>query len=104
MQENSAKLEDKDFQLLRVLIKLLENSRDSKVLAIVCNDLGMFADIHAHGRYIINDLNGKTHVMRLMTHADPDVQKHSLLCVQRLMLGRDKLDFLQTAPAAVEAR
>lgn len=105
MQENCAKFEEKDFQVLRVLINLLENSREACVLAVACNDLGQFADVHPHGRHIVNDLGGKRFVMRLMTHADTAVQKHSLLCVQRLMLGRDKLDFLQqAAPAAVEAR
>jgi hypothetical protein len=43
----------------------------------------------------VNDLGGKPPVMRLMQHSDADVQKHALMCVQRLMLGRDKLDFLK---------
>jgi V-type H+-transporting ATPase subunit H len=94
-QENASALEDKDFQIVRCLIKLLETSQDAKVLAIACNDLGMFAEAHPHGRYIINDLGGKAHVMAHMTSSSPEVQKYALLCVQRLMLGRDKLDFLK---------
>lgn len=92
-------MEQKDFQLLRALIKLAATSTDVKVLAVAANDIGMFAEAHPHGRYIVADLKGKEPVMRLMQHSDGDVQKHALLCVQRLMLARDKLDFLKR-PAA----
>lgn len=94
MQENISAFEEMDFQLMRCLITLAESSDDPTVLAVACNDLGMFADVHPHGRYIINDLGGKTHVMRHMASQEPDVAKHALVCVQRLMLGKDKLDFL----------
>ena len=103
VQENRDKFEDKDYQVLRVLIALLERSRESRVLAVACHDLGMFAEVHPHGRFIINDLRGKELVMRLMAHPDPEVQKQSLLCVQHLMLGRDKLDFLKMPGASVVA-
>jgi len=45
----------------------------------------------------VSDLRGKELVMRLMTHPDPDVQKRALMAVQKIMLPRDKLDFLQAA-------
>ena len=86
--------------MLRVLIGLLERSRESRVLAVACHDLGMFAEVHPHGRFILNDLRGKELVMRLMAHPDPEVQKHSLLCVQHLMLGKDKLGFLKMPVAS----
>lgn len=94
VQENISAFEDMDFQLLRCLITLLESSDNPIVLAVGCNDLGMFADVHPHGRYIINDLGGKPHVMRHMASQEAEVAKHALVCVQRLMLGKDKLDFL----------
>lgn len=94
MQENISAFEEMDFQLMRCLITLVESSENPIVLAVACNDLGMFADVHPHGRYIINDLGGKSHVMRHMASQEADVAKHALVCVQRLMLGKDKLDFL----------
>lgn len=39
-------------------------------------------------------MRGKELVMRLMMHPDPTVQKQALLCVQKVMLARDKLEFL----------
>ena len=40
------------------------------------------------------DLRGKELVMRLMMHPDPSVQRQALLCVQKIMLARDKLEFM----------
>lgn len=40
------------------------------------------------------DLKGKELVMRLMMHPDSNVQKQALLCVQKIMLAKDKLQFL----------
>lgn len=69
----------------------------TRTLAVGCNDLGKFIECHPHGRYIVSDLRGKELVMRLMVHPDPEVQKRALLCVQKIMLPRDKLDFLQSS-------
>ena len=42
------------------------------------------------GRYIVTDLRGKELVMRLMAHPDSEVQKQALLCIQKVMLTKDK--------------
>eukprot|EP00884_Botryococcus_braunii_P018942 jgi/Botrbrau1/5731/Bobra.0134s0007.1 len=96
--ENGAHLEDKDFQILKVLLKLLENSRDGRTLAVAANDLSQFITYVPHGRQIVQDLRGKELVMRLMMHPAPEVQKQALLAVQKIMLAPDKLAFLQAAP------
>ena len=75
-------MEEKDFLIIRSLVKLAATSPDPKTLAIACNDLAQFSAAHPHGRYIVNDLEGKGAVMALMGHADATVQKHALLCVQ----------------------
>ena len=66
----------------------------AKTVAVGCCDIGMFITHHAQGRYIVNDLRGKELVMRHMANPDPDVQKQALLCVQKLMLTKEKLEFL----------
>jgi len=96
-RQNVDKFEEKDFQVLRVLLKLLEASRETRTLAVGCNDLGKFIEFHPHGRYIVNDLRGKELVMRLMSHPDTEVQKRALMCVQKIMLPKDKLDFLHAS-------
>lgn len=52
-KENVEKFEEKDFQILRVLLKLLEASRETRTLAVGCHDLGMFITSHPHGRSIV---------------------------------------------------
>ena len=52
-KENVEKFEEKDFQILRVLLKLLEASRETRTLAVGCHDLGMFITHHPHGRSIV---------------------------------------------------
>ncbi|KAK9813607.1 hypothetical protein WJX73_010348 [Symbiochloris irregularis] len=93
-KDNAQALTDKDHQLLRVLLKLLESSRSVKTLAVGCNDLGQFITYHPSGRQIVTDLKGKELVMRLMMNSDPEVQKQALLCVQKIMLAKDKAQFL----------
>ncbi|CAD7697492.1 unnamed protein product [Ostreobium quekettii] len=93
-RQNVHHLEEKEFHILRVLLRLLEVSREVKTLAVGCHDLGQFVSHHPHGRGIVIDLRGKEIVMGLMRHSDPEVQKNALLCVQKIMLSKDKLDFL----------
>jgi V-ATPase subunit H len=64
----------------------------------------LWPQAHPNGRYIVNDLGAKAPAMRAMAHSDSDVQKHALGLVQRLMLGRDKLDFLHAPGGAATAQ
>lgn len=138
-RENAEKLVENNCQLLRVLLKLLETSRDSTTLAVGCLDVAQFVSHVSHGarsgprsrlhrtftwalspasprssalrpclcsrphkwsplpaagRGIVTELRGKELVMRLMMHPDPDVQSQALKCVQKVLLSRDKADFL----------
>jgi V-type H+-transporting ATPase subunit H len=94
---NASAFEERDFQPLRVLLRLLEASREPRTLAVGCHDLGKFVEHHPQGRFIASDLRGKELAMRLMAHPDPDVQKRALIAVQKCMLPRDKLSFLSSA-------
>ena len=101
MQENTEAFEERDCGLVRALVAIAgDTQQTARTLAVACNDLAQFAAAHPSGRYIVADCGGKAPVMRLMGHGDAEVQKHALLCVQRLMLGKDKLDFLKRPHAA----
>ena len=56
-KENVEKFEEKDFQILRVLLKLLEASRETRTLAVGCHDLDMFITNHPHGRSIVTGIS-----------------------------------------------
>ncbi|KAG1675497.1 hypothetical protein FOA52_001796 [Chlamydomonas sp. UWO 241] len=99
-REHVDKFEATDFQILRLLLKLVESSRDARTVAVGCSDVGHFVSAHPLGRFIVNDLKGKALIMRHMAHADAEVRRQALLCVQKLMLDKSKLEFLASGPAS----
>ncbi|KAG0569971.1 hypothetical protein M758_6G124100 [Ceratodon purpureus] len=94
-RENISKFEENDFQVLRILITLLDNSRDPKTLAVACHDIAQFIQIHPAGRGIILDLKAKERVMKHMSHPNPEVAKQALLCVQKILLSAKYASYMQ---------
>jgi V-type H+-transporting ATPase subunit H len=95
--ENAQHLADNNSALLRGLLRVMEGSRDPVALAVACKDLSQFVTYYPHGRGIVSELKGKELAMRLMAHPDADVQSQALVCVQRLLLSRDKVEFMAQA-------
>ncbi|TKY55785.1 V-type proton ATPase subunit H [Spatholobus suberectus] len=94
-RENITNFEENDFQILRVLITILDTSSDPRTLAVACFDLSQFIQHHPAGRIIVTDLKAKERVMKLMNHENAEVTKNALLCIQRLFLGAKYASFLQ---------
>ncbi|KAI0079017.1 ATPase V1 complex subunit H [Panus rudis PR-1116 ss-1] len=84
-KENATRLNEKDYELLKILIRLLQESNDPTVLAVAAHDLGQYVKHYERGKKIITDLGAKRRVMELMTHPDPDVRYQALISVQRLV-------------------
>jgi len=84
-KENADKLNDADFAQLKLLIKLLNESSDPTVLAVVAHDLGQYVKYCDRGKKAVTDLGAKTRVMQLMTNEDADVRYRALVTVQRLV-------------------
>ncbi|WOL14317.1 putative V-type proton ATPase subunit H [Canna indica] len=95
-RENITNFEENDFQILRVLVTILDTSSDPTALAVACYDLSQFIQYHPAGRIIVADLKAKDRVMKLMTHENAEVTKNALLCIQRLFLGAKYASFLQS--------
>ncbi|KAK6243744.1 hypothetical protein QUC31_010153 [Theobroma cacao] len=93
--DNITCFEENDFQILRVLITIMDSSNDSRALAVACFDLSQFIQHHPAGRVIVTDLKAKERVMKLMNHESAEVTKNALLCIQRLFLGAKYASFLQ---------
>merc|ERR1712241_1062041 len=64
-RENAHHLSDKNYELLKILITLLETVKDPLVLSVACFDLG---------EYVRHYSRGKTMVMTLLSHTDPNVR------------------------------
>ncbi|XP_077252967.1 V-type proton ATPase subunit H-like [Tasmannia lanceolata] len=94
-RDNITNFEENDFQILRVLITVVDTSSDPRALAVACYDLSQFIQYHAAGRGIVTDLKAKERVMKLMNHENAEVTKNALLCIQRLFLGAKYASFLQ---------
>jgi V-type H+-transporting ATPase subunit H len=87
-KENARMMEgtDGDFYLVKVLITLLSNSRDEEVAAIACYDIGEFVRHYPNGRAIAKRLGAKELVMALIEHENPELQRHALQCVSKIMV------------------
>ena len=87
-KENARMIEgpDGDFHLLKVLIALL-SSKDEEVTAIACYDVGEFVRHYPNGRAIAKRLGAKDLVMPLIEHENPELQRHALQCVSKIMVN-----------------
>ncbi|GLT67147.1 hypothetical protein SLA2020_394750 [Shorea laevis] len=94
-RDNITSFQENDFQILRVLITILDTSNEPRALAVACFDLSQFIQHHPAGRIIVTDLKAKEQVMKLMNHENGEVTKNALLCIQRLFLGAKYASFLQ---------
>jgi len=85
-KENVNRFEENDFEVLGSLVYLVQNSKNPLILSICCHDIGEFVRFHPRGRAVASSLGVKQAIMVLMENQDPDVQKHALLCTQKLLV------------------
>lgn len=85
-RENAQRLNEKNYELLRTLVHLLETSSDALVLSVASFDVGEYVRHYPRGKNIIEQLGGKQLVMQLLSHEDPNVRYEALLAVQKLMV------------------
>jgi V-type H+-transporting ATPase subunit H len=85
-RENAARLNEKNFELLKILVKLLDTSRDPLILSVAAHDVGEYVRHYPRGKTVIEQLGGKTLVMSHLSHEDPNVRYEALLAVQKLMV------------------
>jgi V-type H+-transporting ATPase subunit H len=85
-RENSHRLNEKNYELLKILIRLLEASKDPLVLSVAAHDIGEYVRHYPRGKQVVENLGGKHLVMTLLAHEDPNVRYEALLCVQKLMV------------------
>ncbi|KAL7680886.1 putative ATPase, V1 complex, subunit H, armadillo-like helical [Plasmopara halstedii] len=86
-KDNFMTFENKDFELIRLLIDLLE-SDDPKTVSVSLFDLGEFVRFYPNGKHIAKRLGAKKMTMKLMTHENPEVQKQALQCISKMMVNK----------------
>lgn len=85
-RENAVRLNEKNYELLKILTKILELSDDPQVLAVAAHDVGEYVRHYPRGKRVIEQLGGKQLVMNHMHHEDQQVRYNALLAVQKLMV------------------
>ncbi|KJH52098.1 v-ATPase subunit H [Dictyocaulus viviparus] len=85
-RENAPRFNEKNFELVKILIRLLETSQDPLILCVAAHDIGEYVRHYPRGKVVIEQYQGKQAVMRLLTAEDPNVRYHALLAVQKLMV------------------
>uniref|UniRef100_H3BBK5 V-type proton ATPase subunit H n=2 Tax=Latimeria chalumnae TaxID=7897 RepID=H3BBK5_LATCH len=85
-RENAPRLNEKNYELLKILTRLLEVSDDPQVLAVAAHDVGEYVRHYPRGKRVIEQLGGKQLVMNHMHHEDQQVRYNALLAVQKLMV------------------
>ncbi|XP_037957442.1 V-type proton ATPase subunit H isoform X1 [Teleopsis dalmanni] len=85
-RENAHRLNEKNYELLRILVHLLETSRDPIILSVACFDIGEYVRHYPRGKHVLEQLGGKQIVMQLLGHDEPNVRYEALLAVQKLMV------------------
>ncbi|GMT33479.1 hypothetical protein PFISCL1PPCAC_24776, partial [Pristionchus fissidentatus] len=106
-RENAPRFTEKNHELIKILIRLLETNQDALILCVAAHDVGEYVRHYPRGKNIVEQHQGKQAVMKLLTADDPNVRYHALLAVQKLMvhnweyLGK-QLDADHAEPVAVK--
>uniref|UniRef100_UPI00358F269E V-type proton ATPase subunit H n=1 Tax=Myxine glutinosa TaxID=7769 RepID=UPI00358F269E len=85
-RENATRLNESNYELLKILTHLLERSQEPQVLAVAAHDIGEYVRHYPRGKRVIEQLGGKQLVMGHMHHEDQGVRYNALLAVQKLMV------------------
>lgn len=65
---------------------LKDEHTHAEVLEIAAFDLGEYVRYYSRGKTVIEQFDGKSAIMSLLTHDDMNVRHQALLCVQKLMV------------------
>jgi len=85
-RENAIKITDNQYELLKMLTKILESAHDPIIQAVACHDLGEFIRHYPRGKPAFDQLGCKEMIMLRMTHEDPQVKYEALVSVQKLLV------------------
>ncbi|KAF6025594.1 VhaSFD [Bugula neritina] len=85
-RENAPRLNEKNYELLRTLVHLLNSNHDPLILSVAAHDIGEYVRHYPRGKHVLEQIGGKEAVMKHLAHEDPNVRYEALLSVQKLMV------------------
>ena len=84
---NSQRLNEQNYELLRILARLLSTSTDPIVLSIAAHDIGEYVTANPRGKRIVQELGAKQRIMELMNNENATVRYEALLSTQKFMVN-----------------
>ncbi|KAK6167423.1 hypothetical protein SNE40_021457 [Patella caerulea] len=85
-RENAIRLNEKNYELLKILVRLLDTSKDPLILSVAAHDIGEYVRYYPRGKNVVEQLGAKQKVMWYLGHEDPNVRYEALIAVQKLMV------------------
>jgi V-ATPase subunit H len=82
----------------------LASGYDEDVAAIACFDIGEFAKHYPNGRMLAKSVGVRDVVMKLIDHENPELQRHALLCVSKILIQNPQVSFTETTQWVVMHR
>lgn len=80
-----------------MLISLAANSNaDEEIAAIACYDIGEFVRNYPNGRSIVKRLGAKEIIMKLIEHDNPELQRHALQCVSKMLVQNWQVSIMES--------
>uniref|UniRef100_A0A0K8RAI9 Putative vacuolar h+-atpase v1 sector subunit h n=1 Tax=Ixodes ricinus TaxID=34613 RepID=A0A0K8RAI9_IXORI len=109
-RENAVRLNEKNYELLKILTKLLEVSDDPQVLAVAAHDVGEYVRHYPRGERVIEQLGGKQLVVNHMHHEDQQVRynatsglcRNSWCTTGNILVNSSNLNNLRLLPPEAE--
>ncbi|KAK3866672.1 hypothetical protein Pcinc_027807 [Petrolisthes cinctipes] len=77
-RENADRLNDDNYELLKILVRLLHSSKDNLVLSVACHDLGQYVSHYILGRRVLETLKVKEELLLLLSHPNSNVKHQAL--------------------------
>ncbi|SPO39605.1 related to vacuolar ATP synthase subunit H [Pseudozyma flocculosa] len=84
-RENAPKFVERDGEVLKQLVEVLEQSDEPETLAVACSDVGKFVQFFEQGKKRVTELGAKARIMQLMSSDDNEVRLNALHTVSRLV-------------------
>jgi len=85
-RENVMRLNEKDYEILRLLVSILEESQNPTAIAVASHDMGEYVRYYPRGKRMVEQLGAKELVMGLVDHGNSDVRMQALLAIQKMMV------------------
>ncbi|GBL84859.1 V-type proton ATPase subunit H [Araneus ventricosus] len=89
--ENAERLNSNKYELLKILVDILENCKDTTAICIAAHDIGEYVKHYQRGKIVIEQLGGKEALVNLLSHNHPAVKFHALKSLQVMMLENHEM-------------